>query len=95
MKHFYIILRVWVKVYHMNLKNLKEQTIFMLEIGDMFDVITLLDGKLHEVTIGILKDGEALKFPIEKTKKFQIYKKRDVFKFIFQGTIFAKRCKNR
>ncbi len=69
-RHFYIFLSGRVKVYQMNLDNLKEQTIFMLGIGDMFDTITLLDGKLHEAITEILEDGEALKLPIEKVREW-------------------------
>ncbi len=67
-RHFYIFISGRVKVYQMNLDNLKEQTIFILGAGDMFDTITLLDGKIHEIITEILEDGEALKLPIEKVR---------------------------
>ena len=73
MKYFYIFLSGRVKVYQVNLDNLKEQTISILGFGDMFDIITLLDGQIHEVMIDILESGEALRFPIDKVREW-IYK---------------------
>jgi CRP-like cAMP-binding protein len=70
MKHFYIFLSGKVKVYQINLENAKEQTIFLLGLGDMYDTITLLDGKVHEVISEVLEDGEALCLPIEKVREW-------------------------
>ncbi len=70
MKHFYIFLSGKVKVYQLNLVNAKEQTIFLLGLGDMYDTITLLDGKVHEVISEVLEDGEALCLPIEKVREW-------------------------
>jgi CRP-like cAMP-binding protein len=69
-KHFYIFLSGRVKVYQLNLENSKEQTIFILEVGDMFDVVTLLDGKVHEISTQVLENGEALRLPIEIVKEW-------------------------
>jgi len=70
MKNFYIFLSGKVKVYQLNLENAKEQTIFLLGIGDMYDTITLLDGKVHEVVTEVLEDGEALCLPIKKVREW-------------------------
>ncbi|MFK5881262.1 MAG: Crp/Fnr family transcriptional regulator [Sulfurospirillum sp.] len=69
-KYFYIFLSGRIKVYQISLENSKEQTIFMLSLGDMFDTITLLDGKIHEVVTEIIEDGEALRLPIEKVREW-------------------------
>ncbi|NOX16210.1 MAG: Crp/Fnr family transcriptional regulator [Epsilonproteobacteria bacterium] len=69
-KNFYIFLSGRVKIYQMNLENSKEQTIFILGLGDMFDTITLLDGKIHEIAVEILEDGEALKLPINRVREW-------------------------
>jgi CRP-like cAMP-binding protein len=69
-EYFYIFLSGRIKVYQINFENSKEQTIFMLGLGDMFDTITLLDGKIHEVATEILEDGEALRLPIEKVREW-------------------------
>jgi len=69
-KYFYIFLSGRVKIYQINLENSKEQTIFILGLGDMFDTITLLDGNIHEVIVEVLEDGEALQLPIEKVREW-------------------------
>ena len=70
MRHFYIFLSGKVKVYQLNIESAKEQTIFILGVGDMYDTITLLDGEIHEVICDILEDGEALCLPIEKVREW-------------------------
>ena len=70
MKNFYIFLSGKVKVYQLNLENAKEQTLFLLGTGDMYDTITLLDGKVHEVVTEVLEDGKALCLPIKKVREW-------------------------
>lgn len=70
MKNFYIFLGGKVKIYQINLSNAKEQTIFILGLGDMYDTITLLDGKPHEVISEILEDGSALRIPVKKVREW-------------------------
>ncbi len=68
--YFYIILSGKVKIYHMNLNNGKEQTLYLLGRGDMYDTVTLLDGKPHEVMSEVLEDGEVLRVPIAKAREW-------------------------
>ncbi|MGE4396652.1 MAG: Crp/Fnr family transcriptional regulator, partial [Sulfurimonas sp.] len=68
LKHFYIVIEGRVKTYQMNLDNAKEQTIFIYKRGDMFDVISLLDEKPHEVVYEVLEDCRVLQLPIEKVR---------------------------
>ncbi|MDY0124170.1 Crp/Fnr family transcriptional regulator [Sulfurimonas sp.] len=68
LKHFYIVIDGRVKTYQMNLDNAKEQTIFIYKRGDMFDVISLLDEKPHEVVYEVLEDCRVLQLPIEKVR---------------------------
>jgi len=65
MRYFYVVIRGKIKMYQLNLNNGKEQTIFILREGDMFDTITLLDGKEHDVMYEALEDSEVLQMPIE------------------------------
>jgi len=67
---FYILMSGKVKVFQMNLATSREQTIFLLSRGDMFDTISLLDGKYHEVMNESLEAGEALRLPIEKVRQW-------------------------
>jgi len=67
---FYIITSGKIKVYDINFETNREQTLYLLVRGDMFDVVTLLDGALHELAIDVLEAGEALRFPIEKVREW-------------------------
>ncbi|MGE4418610.1 MAG: Crp/Fnr family transcriptional regulator [Sulfurimonas sp.] len=68
LKHFYIVIEGRVKTYQINFENAKEQTIFIYKRGDMFDVISLLDEKPHEVAYEVLEDCRVLQLPIEKVR---------------------------
>jgi len=70
LRHFYIILSGKVKTFQLNLQNAKEQTIFILRSGDMFDTIVLLDHKAHDVMYETLEKTEVLEFPIEKVRNW-------------------------
>jgi len=49
----------------MNFENNREQTLYLLIKSDMYDVITLMDGNIHELVSDVLEDGEAIRFPID------------------------------
>ncbi len=68
--YFYIFLSGKVKIFQMNINNAKEQTIYLMSRGDMFDTVSLLDGKAHEVMVEILEGGSALKIPIGKAREW-------------------------
>lgn len=70
LNYFYFILSGKIKIYHMNINNSKEQTIYLLVRGDMYDTVTLLDGKPHEMMSEVLEDGEALRVPIGKVREW-------------------------
>jgi len=70
LEYFYILLSGKVKVYQINLNNSKEQTIYLMGRGDMYDVVTLLDGIVHEVVVEILEGGTALKIPIGRAREW-------------------------
>lgn len=65
MEHFFIILEGRVKISQINFENGKEQILYLLTKGDMYDIISLLDGKLHENVSMALDDVKLLVFPIE------------------------------
>lgn len=65
MEHFFIILEGRVKISQINFENGKEQILYLLTKGDMYDIISLLDGKLHENVAMALDDVKLLVFPIE------------------------------
>jgi len=70
LEYFYIFLGGKVKISQLNLSNGKEQTIYLMSRGDMYDTVTLLDGQIHEVLVEILEEGSALKIPIGKAREW-------------------------
>jgi len=68
LKYFYIMVSGRVKSYQYNLENNKEQTIFIYKRGDMFDVISLLDNREHEISYEVLEDCTLLELPIERVR---------------------------
>jgi len=70
LEYFFVIIDGKVKIYQMSLETSKEQTIYMLTKGDMYDTITLLDGKVHEVLSDVIEPGTALKIPIQKAREW-------------------------
>lgn len=68
LKYFYIVLEGRIKTYQVNFETAKEQTIFVYQRGDMFDVISLLDEEPHEVIYEVLEDCRVLEFPIETVR---------------------------
>ena len=70
LQYFFIFLSGKVKIFQMNLTNAKEQTIYLMSRGDMFDTVSLLDGQAHEVMVEILEAGSALRLPIGKAREW-------------------------
>jgi CRP-like cAMP-binding protein len=68
LKHFYIVVNGRIKTYQINFETSKEQTIFIYKRGDMFDVISLLDNKEHDVSYEVLENTTVLEFPIERVR---------------------------
>ena len=68
LKYFYMVIDGRIKTYQINFDNNKEQTIFIYKRGDMFDIISLLDNKPHDIMYEVLEDVKLLKIPIEKVR---------------------------
>jgi len=68
LNYFYIIIDGKIKTSQINLQNSKEQTIFIYKRGDMFDIISLLDNKPHDVIYEVLEDCKVLELPIERVR---------------------------
>ena len=62
---FFFVLKGRIKISQINLQDGKEQTLKILTHGDMYDVVTLLDKKIHENLIHALDRVTILVFPIE------------------------------
>jgi len=68
LKYFYVIVEGRIKTYQINFQTNKEQTIFIFKRGDMFDVITLLDNKPHDVIYEVIENAKVLRLPIERVR---------------------------
>lgn len=63
-KYFYFILSGKIKISQINTDTSKEQTVQLLTRGDMFDVVTLLDGMSHEYIATVLETTKMVQLPI-------------------------------
>jgi len=68
LNYFYIVAKGKIKSFQINLGSAKEQTLFVYRTGDMFDTLTLLDGKPHDVLYEVIENAEVLQLPIEKVR---------------------------
>jgi len=82
LEYFYMVIDGKIKTYQINFDNNKEQTIFVYRKGDMFDVISLLDDKPHEVAFEVLEDCKVLQIPI-KTVRYWIDTKPSFNRILF------------
>lgn len=65
---FYFIVSGKLKVFKSNAETGREHTVFVLSNGDVFDVLSLLDSKPHDVYWEALEKLEVLKIPMEQMR---------------------------
>jgi len=70
LKYFYIVVSGRIKTYQINFDNDKEQILFVYKKGDMFDIISLLDNKPHEVVFEVFEDCSVLEIPIDRVREW-------------------------
>lgn len=68
LQRFYVLRTGRVKITRQNLRNGREITLFLLGPGDAFNVVSLLDGRLHDVSAQTLEPVEALSGPVAQWK---------------------------
>jgi CRP-like cAMP-binding protein len=66
--YFYFILDGKIKIYQIDFATSKEQTLYMLTRGDMFDVVSLLDGQPNEYISEVLEDAKIIQVPLQDIK---------------------------
>lgn len=69
-KFIFIVLKGRVKLSKINPKNGREYIISILDTGDVFDVISLLDTKEHEVNIEAIDELQLLKTSIKTARNW-------------------------
>jgi len=67
-KYFYFVLSGKIKIFQIDFNSSKEQTLYLLSRGDMFDVVSLLDGVQREQLSEVLENSELIQMPIEDVK---------------------------
>ncbi len=68
-KYFYFILSGKIKIFQIDLNSSKEQTLYMLSQGDMFDVVSLLDGSQNRHISQVLEESEVIQIPLCDVKE--------------------------
>ncbi len=69
-QRFHVILSGRLKMGQINPETGRMITLFLLGSGDAFDVISLLDGKPHPVTLEACDDLELLSTPVEEVRRW-------------------------
>jgi len=67
--YFYFILYGKVKISQINFETSKEQILYLLSSGDMFDISTLLDNKTNDYLIEVLEESELVEVPINDVRE--------------------------
>ncbi len=69
-RRFFLLLEGRLEMLRTHPESGRSITLDLLKPGDGFDVITLLDGKKHEVTLSPLEELKVISVPIEKMKEW-------------------------
>ncbi len=64
LNYFYFIMSGKIKIYQVDLYSAKEQTLYMLSYGDMFDVVSLLDKQPNAYLSEVLEDTHIIQVPL-------------------------------
>ncbi len=64
LQYFYFIMSGKIKIYDIDFKTSKEQTLYLLSHGDMFDVVSLLDKKPNQYISEVLEDAHVIQVPL-------------------------------
>jgi len=81
-KIFYFIMSGKVKIYEIDFNSSKEQILYLLSRGDMFDVVSILDKRLeNEYLSEVLEELEVVEVPLEDVQEMILEDKqfRDFF----------------
>lgn len=83
LKNFFVVFQGRIKVSQIEFKSGKEQTLKILTTGDMYDVVALLDGELHENLLTALDDEtQIMLFPMKVVRSW-VYGNSSFNKLLF------------
>jgi len=63
-RYFYFVMSGKIKIYQIDLESGRELTLYMLSHGDMFDVVSLLDGQPNDYISEVLEDCHIIQVPL-------------------------------
>jgi len=87
-EYFYFVLSGKVKIYQIDFNTSKELTLYLLSRGDMFDVVSLLDGSPNQYISEVLEDTELIQVPLKDIK--QMILKDSSFRQLFYSYLAGK-----
>lgn len=64
LEKFFIIIEGKVKVSRINFHTGREQILYILSKGDMYDIVSLMDGNMNENIVSTIEDTKIISFPI-------------------------------
>jgi len=67
-KYFYFVISGKIKIFQIDFNTSKEQILYLLSRGDMFDVVSLLDGSESRHISEVLEDTELIRLPLSDVK---------------------------
>ena len=79
---FFFVLEGRIKVSQVNLEDGKEQILKILTTGDMYDVVTLLDRKIHDNLLYAIDSVKIIVFPIDIVREW-MYKDPNFNRLLF------------
>ena len=68
-KYFYFVISGKIKIYQIDLNSAKEQILYILTYGDMFDVVSLLDHQSSEYISEVLEDCHLIQVPLAEVEQ--------------------------
>ena len=68
-KYFYFVMSGKIKIFQIDFNTSKEQTLYLLSRGDMFDVVALLEGSESRHISEVLEDAELIRLPLDDVKE--------------------------
>lgn len=71
--YFYFVMQGKIKIYQFDLEGSKEQTLYLLSHGDMFDVVSLLDGKPNDYMSEVLEETHVIQLPLDDVKEMILH----------------------
>ena len=72
-KYFHFVMNGKIKICQIDFNSSKEQILYLLSRGDMFDVVSLLDGSQREYISEVLEDVELIQLPLEDIEQMILH----------------------